>query len=520
MPAWLGIDIGTTSVKAALVRSAYRKIALVRVVSVDLVASADAAGTERGRPPTALALRTAATAAVEGEPQGADSVAVAIEGSRAAIHRLLLPATAQKQLADVLAYELESQVPFDLEGAVFDWRLLERGGEDGQLPIVAAVGRIEDVRARIDLVKEALAQEPERVGVGAFALGALVPHMPVLAEGETVAVVDLGANASEVLVLERGEPVFARTISTGTSGLPATAERLARDLRLSFAAHQAQGGSTPKRVYLCGGGAFVSGAEGFLSGSLEVPVQLLPEPTLDLAGLPPESMRELPRYAKAVALALSLAGRGAGMNLRRGPLAYERGFGWVRERIPVLAGLAAVILVSFVFSAWARLHAVHKDRATLEAALGAVTKEVLGTEATTAAEAQDLLTKETALNDEDPMPHADGFDVMVRLSNAIPKDMKHDVDELDVQKGHVTLRGIVDSVQDAQTIASNLSDERCLTDVKIKSTTQAVGTDRQKYVIEFEVKCPEDAKAPSKKKSEPAASGSGASASASASGGK
>jgi general secretion pathway protein L len=507
MPTWLGIDIGTTSVKAALVRSAYRKVALVRVASVDVASG----GT------LALATRAAVAAAVEGEPQGADSVAVAIEGWRAAIHRLVLPATAQKQLADVLAYELESQVPFDLEGAVFDWRLLERGAEEGQLPVVAAVGRVEDVRARIDLVKEALAQEPERVGVGAFALGALVPYLPGLSEGETVAVVDLGSNASEVLVLERGEPVFARTISTGTSGLPETAPRLARDLGVTFAAHQAQGGAAPSRVYLCGGGAFVSGAEGFLSGSLELPVQLLPEPTLDLTGIPPDTVGSLPRYAKATALALSLAGRGAGMNLRRGPLAYERGFGWVRERIPVLAGLAAVILVSFVFSAWSRLHAVHKDRATLEAALGVVTKEVLGTEATSAQEAQELLSKEAALTDEDPMPHADAFDVMVRLSEAIPQSMKHDIDELDVQKGHVTVRGVVDSVQDAQSIASSLSDEKCLSDVKIKSTTQAVGSDRQKYVLEFDLKCPEDVKAPAKKKGD---TSSPASAAPSGSGGK
>ena len=52
-----------------------------------------------------------------------------------------------------------------------------------------------------------------------------------------------------------------------------------RDLRVSFAAHRAQGGGAPARVYLCGGGAFVSGAEGFLGGSLEIPVtQVLPEP--------------------------------------------------------------------------------------------------------------------------------------------------------------------------------------------------------------------------------------------------
>jgi general secretion pathway protein L len=327
--------------------------------------------------------------------------------------------------------------------------------------------------------------------------------------------VELGAKASEVLVIERGEAVFARTLSRGTEGLPATARGLARDIRVSLAAHRAQGGAAPERVFLCGGGAFVSGAEGFLSGELEIPVQLLPPPNLEIAPMavaPPE----LPRYAKAIALALALAGRGSGLNLRRGPLAFERGFGWVRERIPVLAGLGAVLLVSFFFSGWARLYEAHSERDVLRSSLGTVTKEVLGTEATSAQDAQDLLAKEAALSDEDPMPHADGFDVMVRLSQAIPSTVKHDVEELDLQKGHVTVRGIVGSIPEAQAIASALADDPCTSNAKIKSTTQMVGSDRQKYLLEFDLKCPEDAKPAPKKKGESSSAG----AASSASGGK
>jgi general secretion pathway protein L len=501
MPTWLGIDIGSSSVKAAVVRSAYRKIAIARVATADLAQSGGVVG----------AVREAVAKALEGEKQGPDAVATAVDGSRAAIHRLLLPATAQKQLADVLGYELESQVPFDLDSAVFDWRLLEAAGVDGQISLVAAVARLEDVRARIDLVREAIGQEPERVGVGALTLGALIPYVAGLDEAATVAIVDLGAKASEVLVLERNEAVFARTLSTGTEGLPATAARLARDIRVSLAAHRAQGGDAPTRVYLCGGGAFVSGAEGFLSGELEVPVQLLPAPALDATALGVTDLGDLSRYAKALALALTLAGRGSGMNLRRGPLAFERGFSWVRERVPLLAGLASVILVSFVFSGWARLHAVHKEHENLVGALGTVTKEVLGTEATSAEEAQDLLTKEVALTDEDPMPHADAFDVMVRLSQAVPTSMVHDIEELDMQRGHVVVRGVVGSTADAQSIASSLSDLPCFSDVKIKSTTQAVGSDRQKYVMELDLKCPEDVKSPPKKKGEASSSPSAAS---------
>jgi general secretion pathway protein L len=504
MPVWLGVDIGSTSVKVAVVRSSYRKVALEHLVSVDL-------------PPGTSAVeivRAAVARALEGEKHAADAVAVAIDGSRAAIHRLVLPGTAQKELASVLTYELEAQVPFDLEGAVFDWRVLTRAAADGQLQIVASVARIDDVRARIDILREAIGQEPERVGVGAFALGALVPYVPGLAEEEAVAIVDLGAKTSEVIVLERGDPVFARTLSCGTEGLPATAPKLARDIRVSFAGHRSQGGAAPSRVFLCGGGAFVSGAEGFLSGELEIPVQIVPPPELDTSLLGPEVLRDLPRYAKAVSLALALEGRGVGMNLRRGPLAFERGFAWMREKVPVLAGLGAVLLVSFVFSTWSRLHAIHTERDALEGALGAVTKEVLGTEATTAQEAQDLLAKEAALTDEDPMPHADAFDVMVLLSEAVPTSMAHDVEELDVQKGHVTLRAIVGSIPEAQSIAATLEDERCLGDVKIKSTSQAIGSDRQKYVMEFDLRCPEDVKAVAKKKKgepSPGASGTGSS---------
>jgi general secretion pathway protein L len=108
------------------------------------------------------------------------------------------------------------------------------------------------------------------------------------------------------------------------------------------------------------------------------------------------------------------------------------------------------------------------------------------------------------------MPHADAFDVMVRLSEAVPTTVTHDVEELDVVSGRVTVRGIVGSIPEAQSIATALGENKCMNDVKIKSTTQAVGGDRQKYLMEFQLKCPEDAKAVKKKgDSSGAAAGSG-----------
>lgn len=510
MSTWLGIDIGTTAVKVAAIRTAYRKVQLVGLASVEV---AQAGGVVE-------ALSQAARA-VMGERGGlGDAIAISLEGQRGTVKVLGLPSSAQKQLGEVLPFELESALPFDIEEAVFDYRVLpglrETKGEE--LAVLVGVAKTADVSARIDLVKGALAAEPERVGIGAFPIANLLPYAPVLGEG-VVAIVDLGTVSSDVLVMKGGEPVFARTVALGTKGLPGTAAKLARELRTTIAAHRAQGGEAPTRLLLCGGGAYVSGAEAFLSSALELPVEVLPTPAVEMPpALAPEHAAAMARFAKAIGLALGLGPRALGLNLRKGPLAFERGFAWVKEKVPLLAGLAAVILVSFLFSAWAQLYAKSKEHAVLEKALAIVTKEVLNEETSSAARANELLNSQTALSDEDPLPHADGFDVMVKISELIPPSMTHDVEELDIQKQHVILHGIVASIPDVEAIKTSIASERCFADPKITRTTAQVGGTAQKYVLEFDIKCPEDVKGGVKKP--PATTGSSSAGTPATTGGK
>lgn len=498
MSTLLGIDIGTTAVKVAAVRTAYRKVQLAGLATVDVA--------QAGGVVEAIA---AAVRGVMGDRGLGDAVATSIEGQKSTVRVLGLPQSAAKQVGEVLPFELESAMPFDIAEAVFDYRVLpglrETKGEE--LAVLVGVAKTADVVARIELVKGAIGAEPERVGLGAFPVANLVPYVPGLADG-VVVVVDLGTVSSDVLVLKQGEPVFGRTLGLGTKGLPGTAAKLARELRTTVAAHRAQGGDAPTRMILCGGGAYVSGAEAFLSSAVELPVEVIPAPNLEMPALPPDQAAGLARYAKAIGLAVGLGPRSAGFNLRKGPLAFERGFAWIKEKVPVLAGLAAVILVSFLFSAWAQLYSTSKERAVLEKALAAVTKDVLGEETESAARANELLSSQTSINDEDPLPHADAFDVMVKLSEAIPSSMVHDIEELDVQKSHVIVHGIVGSIPDAQAIRASIAEDRCFSDAKITRTNAQVGGDRQKYVLEFDIKCPEDVKGSDKKKAAAAASGS------------
>ncbi|HLM71193.1 MAG TPA: hypothetical protein VK459_00820, partial [Polyangiaceae bacterium] len=102
--------------------------------------------------------------------------------------------------------------------------------------------------------------------------------------------------------------------------------------------------------------------------------------------------------------------------------------------------------------------------------------------------ARELLEPGSGATEEDPLPHADAFDVMVQLSKAVPKELTHDVVELDVARGHVVIQGTVPTVSDAQTISESMKDHKCFKDVKIARTSQ-FSEGKTKYVLELDIKC-------------------------------
>ncbi len=511
MPVYLGIDIRSNEVLVAAVKTAYRKEIVQRLVSVPIDQGiGDPAATEKYRlsgvgteatVPRANVIRAiqeAARAALL-RPGTSDGVAVSVSGGNATTRILRIPKSAEKQLDEVLPYELVASVPFELDEMVFDHKRLGLSDSDPEwVHVFTGVARAEVVKGAIDLVKDALTVEPDRVSLGGSSLPLLLEY--VLDAKERVLFVEIGETETELALSEKGETTFLRTLSFGTRGLPDTAGKLAREIRLSLASHRAVGGELPEVLYLVGPGANVNGAESFLSAELELPVRAFSGMTIEFDEGAKGQDAEVGRFASALALALSAATTNRSFNLRRGVLAFEGGFDWLREKTSMFVGFGAAIGIFFLISLIVQSIAASHDRAVYESALGKITKEVLGKEVHDATEATDLLTKQVGSPDEDPLPHADAFDVMVKLSELIPSGIKHDIEDLDIQKGHVTVHGIVGSIPDAETIGKALQNERCFADVKRGKTTQQPGSDRQKYIIEFDIKCPEDQKGTTKKK--------------------
>src|SRR5262249_54932594 len=98
MARLLGVDATKTTVRTAIVRTSYRRVTFEAFGEADIAW----AGSEE------QAIR-AATGGLR-----ADACAIAVSGERSFYRKLDLPAAAQKELENVLAFELEANVPFEM----------------------------------------------------------------------------------------------------------------------------------------------------------------------------------------------------------------------------------------------------------------------------------------------------------------------------------------------------------------------------------------------------------------------
>lgn len=481
----IGIDITTTHVRAVTVASSYRRNVVERVAEVRLDDHAD--------------LAQALIAGVKPLMSHGESIALTIPGAGCYLVRIELPGTALRQIEQIVPFELEARVPVAIEELVHDFVLNREKGESEVIHVVVAAAPLTAVRQFTEQCRSSLGKEAERVGCGSLPLSNLIPYLPKeITASPAVAIVDLAERTTDVLIVQQGRPSFARSIELGVEGLPESAAALTVGIRQTLFAWLAQSNQALSAVYITGVGASVAGAESELSQALELPVLPLPRPQLTFEGA--MTWEQLMPFSKAIAVALGLGARPYDPDLRSGPLAYQRGYAFLKEKAPLLAGLTTAMVISMLFASWAGLRTLTREQASLTKQLEAVSEQVLGKSTSDPSAAHEELLRLKSLEESDPMPHMDAFDVMVAISTAIPDTIIHDVEEFDMQREHVKMTGIVSTAEDAQKVANNLKEQRCFQDVKLSKVVQVVNSDRQKYGLEWDVRCPEDDQSKSKKK--------------------
>jgi len=470
----LGIDLEGDHVRVAVLRAAYRKVALEHLIEEAVSAHAGA--------------EEALKACIE-KAGPVDVICTTLPGGETFVQTLSVPASAAKRLGDVLPFELEAALPLEIEDVVFDFATLGAPA-DGQLPVLAVAARKASVTREIARVLAATGQEPERVGAAQLELAQLLRFTPTLATlTEPVCIVRLGLESTDICLAIKGDARAGRTLSIGVAEFPDAAERLAAQLRQTLASFETQTGASPDRLILVGEGAALTGMCEFLSARLPLSVEILPP--LGLEGIDALDQSRVPAFALSLATAAHGLRR-IGFDLRKGQLAFERGYGFVKDKAPLLLVLGVLLVLSFIFATWAEGRALRAEKASLEATLELLTQETFGKKIADPDEAESELDRLRKAKPEDPMPYLDGFGVAVALAETLPKDIVHDVEQFEYSKGKLNLRGIVSTTDEAQRVAKALDEHACIEGSNVSKISQVVNSERARYVLEAKVACPQD----------------------------
>jgi general secretion pathway protein L len=339
-----------------------------------------------------------------------------------------------------------------------------------------------------------------------------------------VAVIDIGHERTDVVVVHQNKAVFSRSIGRAgkqvtekivdhwkmawptaeqakhsdgfiaSQAEPATSEAwdrisrvlapeltlFARDIRQTLAACRARTGFGPIAALLVGGGSRLRGMSSFLSEQLGIPTwRPTHDDTIALAGprISPEAAQNLPIDAAAltVGMAYDAAGGRPQFDLRSGALAAKVDLSFLRAKAVPL-GVAVLAIAAFAAgSAYADLYRLKKSEKTLSTRLANETQEMYGAPKT----ASEVLSSTGAAGTAamSPIPKMSAYDILLEINAHLPPKDKItlDIDKLEIDDQKVDMSGTAKTGEEIDLLVSELKKITCFKEIQRGATETGEG---------------------------------------------
>jgi type IV pilus assembly protein PilM len=235
-------------------------------------------------------------------------IVTAVGGRDVIIKKIAMDRMKEPEAREVIRWEAEQHVPFDMDNVELDFQILDPEGDGLQMTVLLVAAKRELVEHKVALLSD-VGLEPAVIDIDAFALhNAFELNYPDAMRG-VVGLVNIGHETTNINILDEGVPVLTRDIPIGTRrfkedlqrerGLSADeADRLLQGAEESSSALEPllesrgeelavgieraaaflQSGSRSAggigRIFTTGGGARIPRLNKVLSDRLRIPVQL------------------------------------------------------------------------------------------------------------------------------------------------------------------------------------------------------------------------------------------------------
>jgi len=299
----VGLDIGSGLIKLVVIQHGSGEPVLTKVAFTSVVDDAIVEGEVMDPGIVAEAIKGLMSSAGIKPKQ----VVTDVGGRDVIIKKITMDRMKAAEAREVIRWEAEQHVPFDMENVELDFQILDPDGDGLQMTVLLVAAKRELIETKLSLLAD-VGLEPSIIDVDAFALhNAFELNYPDAMRG-VVGLVNIGHELTNVNILDDGVPVLTRDIQVGTrrfredmqrergisaeeadrmlQGQETTAElepfletrgeELAVGIERAAAFLQSASRSSTglSRLYTTGGGARIPGLNRVLADRLRLPVQL------------------------------------------------------------------------------------------------------------------------------------------------------------------------------------------------------------------------------------------------------
>ena len=144
-------------------------------------------------------------------------VCASLSGNAVIVKKITLPVMTHTELDESIYWEAEQYIPFDIQDVNLDYQILDPGtGPDshGSMSVLLVAAKKEKIGDYVGVIAQA-GRTPVVVDVDAFALQNAYEANYGLEPGRVVVLLNAGASAINVNILQGDQSVFTRDISMG-----------------------------------------------------------------------------------------------------------------------------------------------------------------------------------------------------------------------------------------------------------------------------------------------------------------
>jgi type IV pilus assembly protein PilM len=225
----VGLDIGSSAVKAVELRPSGKgyKVTAFGAESVPPDSIVDGAIID------GAAVADAIRRLFDARKIQTKDVAASLSGNAVIVKKITLPVMTDTELAESIYWEAEQYIPFDIQDVNLDYQILDPGDAaagKATMDVLLVAAKKEKIADYTGVIAQA-GRTAVVVDVDAFALQNAFEVNYGIEPGQVVVLLNAGASATNINILQGEQSVFTRDISIGGN---AYTEALQKELNLPF----------------------------------------------------------------------------------------------------------------------------------------------------------------------------------------------------------------------------------------------------------------------------------------------